>query len=85
MQTCLGTSLPVENAVALEPFAHILTHRHLRFAPFLLNVESLPRLRLDGYSLQRWIDPTQPQALGLAAWVTALLGRLPELSSHPDA
>ena len=85
VQTCLGTSLPVENAVALEPFAHILTHRHLRFAPFLLNVESLPRLRLDGYSLQQWIDPTQPQALGLAAWVTALLGRLPELSSHPDA
>lgn len=85
VQTCLGTSLPVENAVALEPFAHILTHRHLRFAPFLLNVESLPRLRLDGYSLQRWIDPTQPQALGLAAWVTALLGRLPELSSHPGA
>jgi hypothetical protein len=55
-----------------------LTHRNLRFFPFLLTLPSLPQLRLDGYQAQRVIDPSEPQALGLSAWVTALLARLPD-------
>ena len=80
----LGVDLSVENAATLPPFGHVLTHRNLRFAPFVLRVSSVPRLRLDGYSAHRLIDPTQPQALGLAAWVTALLARLPEDMTRPS-
>lgn len=78
VKTVLGTTLPVENAQPLTEFAHILTHRNLRFFPFLLTLPSLPQLRLDGYQAQRVIDPSEPQALGLSAWVTALLARLPD-------
>ena len=80
----LGIDLSVTDATALPPFGHILSHRNLRFSPFVLRKSSVPRLRLHGYSAHRLIDPTQPQALGLSAWVTALLARLPEDGTRPS-
>lgn len=82
-ETILGIKLPVEQAQPLPEFAHILTHRNLRFFPFLLTLGKLPACKLDGYQAQRFIDPSEPQALGLSAWVTALLARLPDPVEQP--
>jgi len=82
--TSLGTTLPVERALPLAPFGHILTHRNLRFAPFLLSLSQPPPLTLSGYLAHRFIDPQKPQALGLSAWAAALLGRLPDEPTSPS-
>ena len=84
----LAAELPTGQAVPLAPFVHVLSHRELRFQPFLLEVgpaaapspsperdEALER-RVGGYQARRWITAGEPLALGLAAWVTALLRRI---------
>lgn len=79
----LGITLPVEKARPLAPFTHVLTHRIMRFAPYVLSVPSLPMLRLDGYTAQRLLRPDSPQSIGLSAWVSSLLARVVEDSSQP--
>jgi A/G-specific adenine glycosylase len=64
-------------AQPLPPFVHVLTHRELRFAPYQLFLPSdspLP-LRIGDYESSRWVTLGRPLALGLAAWVSALVGR----------
>ena len=59
----------------LPPFEHLLTHRRMRFQPYRLALEAAPALtRLSGYQAARWVTPGEPLALGLSAWVSALLG-----------
>ena len=61
----------------LPAFVHLLTHREMHFAPFLLDWSGvLPSLRLSGYEEARLVDPQQPLALGLSAWVSTLLRRV---------
>ena len=77
----LGLRLPGEALQAarpLPPFEHVLTHRRMRFQPFLIDVvdrltDGGPAL---GYEAARWIDPGRPAAIGLPSWVSGLLGRL---------
>lgn len=88
----LEATLPTEQAVPLAPFVHVLSHRELRFQPYLL--ELLPGAELGlalglppeqdevlerrggGYAARRFITPGAPLAMGLAAWVSALLRRV---------
>lgn len=84
----LGAELPIARAVPLAPFVHVLSHRELRFQPFLLELEpeaapspsptsdGVLERRVGGYQARRWITAGEPLALGLAAWVTALLRRV---------
>jgi A/G-specific adenine glycosylase len=84
----LGIELATGHAVPLQPFVHVLSHRELRFQPFLLEVEpdaapapspesdAVLERRIGGYTARRWINTGEPLALGLAAWVTALLRRV---------
>jgi A/G-specific adenine glycosylase len=75
----LGLDLTALPAQPLGPFVHVLTHREMRFTPRLIDwpdAELLPFLRLSGYEEARLVEPRQPLALGLSAWVTTLLGRL---------
>jgi hypothetical protein len=49
----------------------------MHFSPFLLDWSGvLPSLRLSGYEEARLVDPRQPLALGLSAWVSTLLRRV---------
>lgn len=61
------------------PFEHVLTHRHMRFVPYLQQLDTArpPTTRLDGgYDEVRWIDPAAPASIGLSAWVANLLASL---------
>lgn len=75
-----GLSLPATSArraQPLTPFVHVLTHREMRFSPYALtvNAKSAQALQATSYEAARWIVPGEPLALGLAAWVSALLSR----------
>lgn len=86
----LGRAFPMEQRIELAPFVHVLSHREMRFRPFLINVDradrnsgSAPAAELDsppppssGYTASRLIPLGEPVALGLAAWVSALLRRV---------
>lgn len=72
-------------AQRLPSFTHVLSHREIRFSPFMLSL-SLPAiedLKLDGYEAARWVDASAPLGLGLSAWVSALLFRVTQ--SSPSA
>lgn len=61
----------------LPPFVHVLSHRELRFTPYLLPVERpLTPRRHPGYESARWVPAGGPLSLGLSAWVSRLLGRV---------
>ncbi len=79
----LDQNVSVESARPLPAFTHILTHRVMRFSPYVLSVHALPPCRLDGYTAQRWFELGHPLAIGLSAWVSSLLGRLTEDESQP--
>lgn len=75
-----GLSLPAttaRRAQPLPPFVHVLTHREMRFSPYELTItaKSAQALHSTSYEAARWIVPGEPLALGLAAWVSALLSR----------
>lgn len=64
-------------------FDHVLTHRHMRFRPYLLTHRGAraPRVVLGGgYEEARFHDLSGPLALGLSAWVSRLLERVREQS-----
>jgi A/G-specific adenine glycosylase len=83
LERLLGSRLGLESSLCsqlqpLPPFVHVLTHRELRFAPYELRWpigHELPR-RISGYEAHRWVALGSPVALGLAAWVSALVGRV---------
>lgn len=86
----LGRVLPTQQRIELAPFVHVLSHREMRFRPFLINVDQVdrpdfpaPTVELasppppsSGYTASRLIPLGEPVALGLAAWVSALLRRV---------
>lgn len=68
---------PEQAAAPLPPFSHVLTHRHMRFQPHLLELPGPPPIALDGgYTAARWVPPGGPLALGLSSWVSGLLGSI---------
>jgi A/G-specific adenine glycosylase len=86
----LGRVLPTEQRIELAPFVHVLSHREMRFRPFLINVDQgetqngpahaagleSPLPASSGYTASRVIPVGEPVALGLSAWVSALLRRI---------
>lgn len=86
----LGSAFLTGQRLELAPFVHVLSHREMRFRPFLINVDQVDRRNgpapaaeperppppVSGYTASRWIPVGEPVALGLAAWVSALLRRV---------
>jgi A/G-specific adenine glycosylase len=78
-----GIELAAERAAELAPFVHVLSHREMRFRPYLIDAERAdlaigpegPQPR-QGYTASRLIPVGEPVALGLASWVSALLRRI---------
>lgn len=68
----------LRRARPLPPFVHVLTHREMRFAPYVVNVPSrmLKTPSTSWYEDGRWIALGQPLALGLASWVSMLLAQV---------
>jgi A/G-specific adenine glycosylase len=63
----------------LVQFDHVLTHKYMRFHPYLLDHRGAraPRVVLGGgYEEARFHDLSGPLALGLSAWVSRLLDRV---------
>ena len=80
------TQLAERHTRALPPFVHILTHREMRFSPYELvwSEGAPPVLKLSRYEAARFIDPAAPLGLGLASWVSTLLGRAAAAAdAHP--
>jgi A/G-specific adenine glycosylase len=66
------TSLRARHVHALTTFEHVLTHRRIRFFVYRTSAPST-RVRTPDGREARWVAPTDAGALGLAAWVRALL------------
>jgi A/G-specific adenine glycosylase len=66
------------HARPLPPFVHVLTHREMRFFPYALPWPDDAEVSLQAarYEAARFVDGSEPLSLGLASWVSALLGRL---------
>ncbi len=74
----LDLSLLLENVVSFPGFEQTLTHRHMKFSPYLLRGGGeKPRCRLSGlYTEARWVNPKNPSAIGFAVWVQKVLAQI---------
>ncbi|MEY1662918.1 A/G-specific adenine glycosylase [Isoalcanivorax beigongshangi] len=70
LATSLGLTPGI--AAALDGFRHTFSHFHLDITPVVLPVTG----HLDAGADHRWVDPTDPGALGLAAPMSKLLAGL---------
>lgn len=72
-QTHFGVRLRPMDAEPLSPFSHLLTHRKMFFSPYVWRPAAQQQVCLPPYTAQRFVELQKPLALGLSAWVAALL------------
>lgn len=57
---------------SMEPIEHTFSHFHLIMAPLLLHIDD-PNLGIADVDSHRWVDPADPDELGLPAPIVRLL------------